>query len=201
MSRLLLVRHGDTKSNSREVFWGATDVELSTAGVRQAERLRDRLALERISAIYSSDLKRAQLTAEIIGSKHARGVITCPELREIDFGELEGLAFDEIGKRYPEVSRLWVKRDPKLKYPGGDSLVEFSSRVITFLDRLEIHAAGEIILIVAHSGVLRTLICQLLNIGLERRWQFRIELASLSIVETYPREAVLILLNGLSHLE
>ena len=201
MSRLLLVRHGDTASNSRERFWGVTDVELSTAGISQAERLRDRLASEKIDAVYSSNLKRALVTAEIIASKHQLGVITCPELREINFGELEGLAFNEISQTYPELAQFWVRRNPKLKYPGGDSLEEFTSRVITFLPRLEKHATRETILIVAHSGVLRTLICQLLGLEMVQRWQFRTDLASLSIVETYPPEAILTRLNDLCHLE
>ena len=91
MSRLLLVRHGDTELNSAERYWGNTDVKLSDAGFRQAERLRDRLATERIDAIYSSELRRASATAEIIASSHRLHVIICAELREMNFGELEGL--------------------------------------------------------------------------------------------------------------
>jgi len=195
------VRHGDTELNSRERFWGQTDVELSEAGLRQAERLRDRLAAERIDSVYSSDLKRALATAETIASRHGQQVIACPELREVNFGELEGLAFDEIGQRYPEFAKLWITRDPELKYPGGDSIKEFTARVITFLSRLDKHAVEETILIVAHSGVLRTLICQLAGIDLKKRWQFRTDLASLSIVETYPQGAIINLLNDTSHLK
>ena len=201
MPRLLLVRHGDTKLNSRKRFWGVTDVELSSAGIRQAERLRDYLASEKIDAVYSSNLKRALVTAEIIASKHKLDVVICPELREIDFGEFEGLAFNEIGQRYPEFTKLWVKRSPKLKYPGGDSLEEFTNRVITFLSRLDKHTAEDTILIVAHSGVIRTLICQLTGIDLRKRWQFRTDLASLSIVETYSQGAIISLLNDTSHLK
>lgn len=201
MSRLLLVRHGDTKSNSREKFWGKTDVELSAAGIEQAERLRDRLAAEKIDAIYTSSLQRASVTAEIIAARHQVAVTVCAELCEIDFGEIEGLAFNELGQRYPELTKSWLARNPDLQYPGGERLSDFNQRVSTFLGRLEKHAIGETILITAHSGVLRTLICQLLGIELERRWQFRTDLASLSILETHPQEAVLSRLNDLSHLE
>ncbi len=200
MSRLLLVRHGDTELNSAERYWGQTDVELSTAGFRQAERLRDRLATEKIDTIYSSDLQRASLTAKIIASRHQLDIITCAELREINFGELEGLTFDEISRLYPEVTKLWVERSPELKYPGGESIDGFTKRVSKFLGRLENHAPEQTILIVAHSGVLRTLVCQLLGIGLGYRWQFRLDLASLSIIETYPQGAILSLLNDVSHL-
>ncbi|MFH1003657.1 MAG: alpha-ribazole phosphatase [Chloroflexota bacterium] len=201
MSRVFLVRHGDTDANSRERFWGKTDVGLSPAGVAQAGRLRDRLAAEKIDAIYSSRLKRARHTAEIIASRQAVPVVACDELCEINFGELEGLAFAEINQRYPKLTGSWARRDPDLTYPGGDNLKEFSRRVITFLPRLEKHAAEETILIVAHSGVLRTLLCQMLGIDLERRWQFRTDLASLSIVDVHPPEAVLTRLNDLCHLD
>ena len=200
MSRLLLVRHGDTELNSAERYWGSTDVKLSDAGFRQAERLRDRLATERIDAIYSSELRRASATAEIIASSHRLDVITCAELREMNFGKLEGLTFNEISRLYPEVSELWLQRSPKLKYPGGESIDEFNSRVNQFVDQLKTHAPQETILIVAHSGSLRSLMCHLLGIGSERRWQFRLDLASLTILETYPQGAILSLLNDVSHL-
>lgn len=201
MSKLLLVRHGDTKLNSAERYWGCSDVELSAAGLRQAERLRDRLATEKINALYSSDLLRASVTAKIIASKHQLDVITCDELREINFGDAEGLTFDEISRLYPEVAKLREERSPKLKYPGGESLDKFANRVSKFVGRLEKHASEETILIVAHSGVLRTLVCQLLGIGLRCRWQLRLDFVSLSIMETYPQGAILSLLNDVSHLD
>lgn len=200
MSKLLLVRHGDTELNSTERYWGNTDVELSDAGFRQAERLRDRLATERIDAIYSSDLRRASATAEIIASGHQPDIIICAELREMNFGELEGLTFNEISQLYPEVTELWLQRSPKLRCPGGESVDELNSRVSQFVGRLKKHALQETILIVAHSGPLRSLVCHLLGIGVERRWQFRLDLASLTILETYPQGAILSLLNDTSHL-
>ncbi len=199
--QILLVRHGDTKLNSTERYWGRSDVELSDAGIKQAEELRARLAGEDIDAAYSSDLKRALVTAKTIVSGRRLEVTICDELREVDFGQLEGLKFDEVNHLYPEVAKMWAERSPELKYPGGESLREFTRRVGRFLGRLEEHDAGETILIVAHSGVLRTLICQLLGIELQHRFQLRLDLASLSIVETYPQRAILSLLNDVSHQE
>ena len=200
MSRLLLVRHGDTELNSAERYWGRTDVKLSLAGIRQAECLRDRLATEQIDIVYSSDLRRALLTAETIASRHNLQVITCPELREINFGQLEGLTFAQVRQLHPAVTRLWIERSPKLKYPGGESLEGLDKRVSSFACRLEKHTEQETILIVAHSGVLRTLICQLLGMELRQRWQMRLDLASLTVVETYPQQAILCLLNDICHL-
>ncbi len=199
MPRVLLVRHGDTELNSAERYWGWTDVKLSAAGLRQAERLRSRLAVEKIDAIYSSGLERASVTAKIIASRHQLEVVACAELREVNFGQLEGLTFSEISQLYPEVAKLWEERSLK-EYPGGDNLSKFSNRVGKFLSRLEKHTAEETILIVAHAGVLRTLIFQLLDMDMRHRWQIRLDLASLSILETNERGAVLSLLNDVSHL-
>ena len=200
MSRLLLVRHGDTELNSAERYWGQCDVKLSADGLRQAERLRHRLANEKIGAIYSSDLSRASATAEIIASEHRLEVITCAELREINFGKFEGLTFAEISQLYPELAKLWAERSPSLEFPGGESVNDFSKRVGKFMSRLEKHSSGETILVVAHAGALRVLVCRLLGIELQHRWQFRLDLASLSILETYPQGAILSRLNDVSHL-
>jgi len=162
--------------------------------------LRDRLENEKIDTIYTSNLRRASVTAEIIASRHQLDVIICPELLEINFGKVEGLTFKEISKLYPELVKAWPTRDLTFRYPEGESLGDLNNRVIKFLDRLEKHTPEETILVVAHSGILRLLICHLLRIEPLHSRKLRTELASLSIVETYPQVAILTLLNDVSHL-
>jgi len=200
LSKLLLVRHGETELNSAERYWGSNDVRLSAAGLGQAEKLRHCLAAEKIDAIYSSDLSRASVTAETIASGRQLEVITCAELREINFGKLEGLTFKEISQLYPEVTKLWLNWSFTLKFPGGESVDELNTRVSKFLGKLEKHAWKETILIVAHSAPLRLLVCHLLGIELQHWRQFRLDLASLSILDTYPKGAILSRLNDVSHL-
>lgn len=200
MSRLLLVRHGNTKLNNAKRFWGRTDVELSAEGIRQAERLRDRLAVEKVDAVYSSTLSRARVTAEIIASRHQLGVTAIAELMEINFGYIEGLAFEEINQLHPELSDLLSKWAIKPQFPGGESLDDLDKRVQKFLKRLQKHKPDETILIVSHAGTLRLMICNLLEIGPEHWRHTQLDLASLSIIETYPQGAVLSLLNDVSHL-
>lgn len=200
MAKILLVRHGETKRNSAQRYWGRTDVGLGPAGLRQAEQLRDRLATERIDFFYASEMSRAMATAKIIASIHQREVIPCPELREIDFGKIEGLNFTEVQTQYPEIAKMWIERNPGLCYPEGESLVALDKRIGLFKARLEQYTGDEVVMVVAHSGVLRTLICQLLGLEMQNRWILRVDLASLSIVETYPGTAILSLLNDTSHL-
>lgn len=200
MAKLFLVRHGETELNSTQRYWGKTDVGLGPAGLRQAEQLRDRLATERIDFFYASEMSRAMATARVIASIHHREVVPCPELREIDFGKIEGLNFTEVQARYPEIAKMWIERNPELCYPEGESLVALDKRIGLFKTRLEQHTGDEVVMVVAHSGVLRTLICQLLGLEMRNRWNLRLDLASLSIVETYPGAAILSLLNDTSHL-
>jgi alpha-ribazole phosphatase len=201
LSRLLLVRHGDTKLNNATRFWGKTDVELSDDGIRQAEQLRDRLATQRLDTIYASEMSRARVTAEIIASKHSISIDTYAELNEIDFGQVEGLTYDEIIQLHPELAEVLNKWNPRPRFPGGENLDDLDRRVQKFLKSLKNHQPEETILIVAHAGTLRLMICDLLGLGLEHWRHIQVDLASISIVETYPQGAILNLLNDVSHLK
>jgi len=173
---------------------------MNAAGYEQVEKLRDRLASEKIDAVYSSDLKRAVATAEVICSGYQVDIVACPELREMNYGDAEGLTFQEINSRYPEMAKSIINFNLQLEFPGGESFEGFIERTIKFLDRLKKHEPSETILVVAHSGPLRVLVCALLGIDQNHWGQFRLDNASLSIVDTYPRGAIISLLNDTSHL-
>ena len=200
MSRLLLVRHGITKLQRGDRFWGKTDIELSSNGIKQAEQLRGRLALEKIVAIYSSTLSRARFTAEIIASEHHLEVIACDELCEANFGYVEGLTFEEIRRLYPALAEE-LSNWKTGAFPGGENLEQLNYRVQSFLKRLKNHKPNDTIAIVAHGGPLRLIICNLLGLELKHWQQLKVEYASLSIVETYPQATILSLLNDVSHLK
>ncbi len=201
MPRLLLVRHGITEFNITRRFAGYTDIDLPATGCTQAECLRDRLATEKIDFVYCSDLKRAMSTAEIALGEHQIPITTCPELREIHYGLLEGMTFQEISSRYPEVAASVSHFTPQLEFPGGESFPGVTERVSKFTERLKEHAPTDTILIVSHGGPLRTLVCHLLGIDQQHWWQMRFDNASLSIIEVLPQRAVISLLNDTSHLK
>ncbi|MBM2824476.1 MAG: alpha-ribazole phosphatase [Dehalococcoidales bacterium] len=200
MTRLLLVRHGITDFNSTRRFAGYSDVDLSAAGYRQVEQLCLRFAREKIDAIYSSDLKRALVAAQAISSEHNVDVITCPELREANYGSAEGLTFDDISRLYPDLAESIRNFSLQLQFPGGESFSEFIERTSKFLERVEKYQASETILVVSHSGPLRVLVCRLLGIDMGHWRQIRIDNASLSIVEIHQRGVIVSLLNDTSHL-
>jgi alpha-ribazole phosphatase len=194
------VRHGITEFNSTHRFAGYSDVELSAEGFRQVEKLRDRLAREKIDAVYCSDLKRAVATAEIISAGRDVEIRNCSELREINYGDAEGLTFEEIGHRYPELAKAVVNFSLELSFPGGESFKGFIARTSKFLDRLNKHIEEQTILIVSHGGPIRVLVCELLGIDQSHWQQLRCDNASLSIVEVHPQRVILSLFNDTSHL-
>ncbi|MFO7996535.1 MAG: histidine phosphatase family protein [Dehalococcoidia bacterium] len=104
MTTMMLVRHGDTDWNVEEIFRGRADVELNETGVKQAELLGKYLEFVPIEAVYSSPLKRALRTAEIIAGFHNIDITSCRELIDFDYGEWQGLSQDTVKERYETVS-------------------------------------------------------------------------------------------------
>lgn len=206
MARLIMVRHGQTEWNRLGRYQGQSDIELNETGLRQAQQAAKRLAREKINAIYCSDLKRARQTAEIIASKHnlTDTIRESPLLREMNFGDYEGLTFDQIDPKFQFIFSAdpsWRSAGPNVRSPNGESIADLAARVKQFTrEMLSKHAPDETIIIAAHGGPLQVLICHLLEIGLDHWWQIRLSGASISIVETYPQGTSVILLNGVSHL-
>jgi alpha-ribazole phosphatase len=200
LASLFLVRHGNTVWSGTGRYQGFSDVALNEDGLNQAEKLGQRLAGEKLRAVYSSDLQRAYHTAKVIAALHNLEVITTPDLRELNFGRCEGLTFQQIMDMDPEIIKIWHGRDFTRSFPDGESMQDLATRVRRFIGRLGKWGQGDNVLIVGHNGSLAVMICLLLGIGIEHWWQFKTSTACLSIVETYEDGAVLKLLNDLHHL-
>jgi len=201
LARLLIVRHGETEYNSTQKFAGITDVDLSATGRRQIEKLRDRLADEKIDAVCSSNLQRAITSAEILVTGRNLPIDICPELSEMNYGGAEGLTFDEINQNYPHIADALINRSCEINFPNGECFNDLQGRVRQFIAGLTRYKPEETLLIVAHSGPLTMLVCLLLQTGNECWWRIHLDNASLSIINTYPETAILNLFNDTSHLQ
>jgi alpha-ribazole phosphatase len=200
MTKLLLVRHGDTEYNDSRRFMGYSDIELGASGCKQVERLRDYLAREKIKVAFASDMQRTMTSAQIVLGGRKPDIIPCPELREINYGACEGKTIDEIGQNYPDLARQCIDFTPELAFPQGESFTAFTQRVITFTQRLEKLKQSDVALIVSHMGPIRVLICHWLGIDMKHWWQMRTDTASLSVIDLTTRGAVLSRLNDTSFL-
>jgi alpha-ribazole phosphatase len=196
MTRLLLVRHGETDWNREGRYQGQTGTPLNEAGRAQTAQLAARLAGEALDAVYSSDLKRACETAQIIAAPRGLTVARMPQLREAAFGVLEGLTYDEAKAQYPQALDAW-HANPDCPPPGGEALSQVAARVQTFLDGLTV---GQTALVVGHGGPLRVLLCLVMGLPAAQHWQFRLDTASFTTVNLYDAGAILSLLNDTSHL-
>lgn len=152
---VLLIRHGETPWNILGKFQGSTDIELSEEGIRQAELLRDRLKGD-FDYIYASPLKRAYKTAEVISSGFDKEITIAPEIREINFGEWEGLTLKGIEEKFPDVFHEWRTDKVEAKFSGGDlSLLNASIRAKNCIIDIVKKHKGKKIAIVAHGGIIK----------------------------------------------
>lgn len=161
---IYLLRHGQTDHNRDGRLMGHLGVALAAHGRAQARRAAGFLAGQGIAAVYTSDLARAQATAEIVGGHLGLAVQPHPGLREIDVGLLAGLTRDEIGEGYPEYVRA-AERDPlNTRMPEGESFAELTERAWAALAEIAAENAGRRVLAVTHGGVMRAAFAQALAV-------------------------------------
>ncbi|MEW5955487.1 MAG: histidine phosphatase family protein [Candidatus Micrarchaeota archaeon] len=159
--KLVLVRHAQSLDNAELGVAGAGGSGLSDRGKRQAKELARMLAREKIAAVYSSPLQRALETAEALG----RPVEVAEELREVNLGRLEGLAHEEMEKRFPGmIERMFV--EPRYRIPGGETILEVHDRIMPFVHRLKKKHGGQAVVLVAHNVVNRVITASLLGLPL-----------------------------------
>jgi probable phosphoglycerate mutase len=143
---LILARHGETDWNRDGIWQGQGDPPLNDVGHRQATELAESLADVEIDALYSSDLRRAYETAEIISRAKGLTITADPGLREMDVGSWSGLTSPEIEQRFPGAS-----------YHDGEPREAFHARAVGALERIARAHEGQRVLIVTHGGVVRAL--------------------------------------------
>ena len=155
-TRILAIRHGETAWNVDTRIQGHLDIPLNDKGRWQAQRLARALAAgDPIHAVYSSDLQRAQETAQAIASATGAPLAIHPGLRERGFGLFEGKTYVEIEQTWPEESEHWRRRTPDWLPPqGGESLLQVRARILHTLQALSAPHTGQQIVLVAHGGVL-----------------------------------------------
>ncbi len=172
MTAIILVRHGETEWNVSEVFRGRIDIELNQTGIKQAELLAEYLTDSRIGAIYSSPLKRALKTAEIIAGYHKLDVEIAPGLIDFDYGKWQGLPHQEVKDKHKELYAEWINSPDKVKMPAGESLNDVKKRAIGVVDEVIARYEGTVIL-VSHRVVNKVLICALLGLDNSHFWNIR----------------------------
>ncbi|TDI43612.1 MAG: histidine phosphatase family protein [Acidobacteria bacterium] len=179
--RLLLIRHGEPEASARGRCYGKLDVGLSANGHAQMARLGEALESASIDAFYASPRRRALESVERLGGKP----IVEPRLAEINFGELEGLTYDEAAERYPRIYEEWMRAPTEVHFPGGESFTDMRQRVLEVVSEIREARKEQTVAIVSHGGVNRIVLAKAL--GIESRAIFRMEqsYAGMSVIDEY----------------
>jgi alpha-ribazole phosphatase len=171
MSEILFIRHAETDMTG--TFCGRSDPELNARGRAQLGELINRLHAENIGVVYASDLRRAQTTGDAIAEAFSVDCHVRSALREINFGQWEGLTWKEIEQRDEAYARRWVADYPHLPAPDGENFCDFERRVLDEVKFLSMGASAEDrrIAVVTHAGVLRLVLCALHGCSEDDAWE------------------------------
>ena len=200
MTKVILVRHGQTVWNHEFKYQGHSDIALTEAGLQQAELAAKRLTNENITAVYASDLCRALRTAEAIAGKFNLSVTSLPGLREIKFGEWEGMTYEGIYARWPGIMDQMFTCADEMKIPGGETFRELQTRAVGAVKDLIQKHPDETIAVVTHGGTIRTILCAALNMHLNYVWNIKQDNTAVNMIEYYEERVIVSLVNDVHHL-
>lgn len=203
MTRLVLVRHGETLANRDYRYIGVKDEPLSPLGQAQALQLAQALVVFPLAAVYSSPLQRAYRTAIPIAQQRALEVQQQDALRECDFGTWEGLSRAEVLARSPEEAQHVQKweRDAEVAPPDGESFAAMQKRVCAVVEQLSSEHPDQTIALVSHVGPIKVLLCAALGANLTASSRIFLDPATISVIDWHDMtRATVRLVNSHAHL-
>jgi len=198
---IYLIRHGETENSDQRCYKGHIDVPLSAKGVDQLEKVAARLSSTPISAVYTSDLQRARCSAEIVAKPHNIEPEVDIAFKERNFGQWEGLTFNECREHFPEEFNAWVKNPVEASPLGGESTLDVRDRLVPALEKLLLLSKlrNKAFSIVAHGGVNRIILCHLLGMPLQNIFRIEQDFGALNIIEIWDETPVVKLINGICY--
>ena len=197
--RLVVVRHGATANNLAAQFTGQSDVPLSALGEQQALALAASLANERFDALISSDLQRARATLAPLAELLEQPVRLDAALREIGVGVWEGQSGAAVRAQYPGAIERWESSETYAP-EGGEAVVAFRERIVDALERTCREFSGGSVLWMTHGGVLGVLLCHMLGMNIQRRWQFRRDNTAIFEFDVGADYCIVMRANDITHL-
>lgn len=163
-TRVLLIRHGATTLSAEDRFAGATDVDLSDEGRKQARALGERLSDEKITAVYASPMKRTRETAALVANARDLDVRVEEGLREINHGRWEGHTRKEVEAKYAEEYAAW-EEDPFTFAPeGGENGLSVMARALPTIRSIVKRHPNEAVCVISHKATIRLVLSSLLGI-------------------------------------
>ncbi len=195
VTRIFLVRHGETDASARGLIAGRLDVALSDVGREQARAVGAWLSPAPLAAVYSSTSRRALESARAIAEPRGLTPVRDPDLREIDFGVLEGLTFDQVAERHPEIAAAWLSRPHEIAFPGGECLEALRQRVARTAAGIVRRHPSAAVAVVCHAGPIRALVADALGLAPERVLELACAHGSVTVLDVTRDVSVVRALN------
>ena len=170
MTKIFLIRHGETEWNKVGKLQGSSDINLLPEGIQQAHLLAEHAPFHAVDAIYSSDLLRAVMTAEILAEKFNLPVIKERGLRETSFGDWEGRFLSELAKENPCGFENFFTRPDKVQPPNGETFLQSQARIMNALEEIIADNEDKNIIVVSHGAAIRLIICAALEMRIRKMW-------------------------------
>jgi alpha-ribazole phosphatase/probable phosphoglycerate mutase len=196
VTRLVLARHTEPEKGAHGRCYGSLDVDLSAEGRSHADALGAALSSFGVHVLYSSPLRRALETAGHIGAHLRLEPRVHPDLRELDFGELEGRTYDEIAASEPALWRTWMETPTAVCFPGGESYADLRARVAGALEEIRAQDSGSVVALVAHGGVNRALLAPALGLRDDEIFVIPQNYGAVSVIDWLGDEAVVHSVNA-----
>ncbi len=203
-TKIFLIRHAETVDNKAGIPLGQNDSPLTAEGKKQAQKTADYLSNFNIQAIYTSDLGRAQKTAEIIGQKLSLEPINVPEFRELDLGNWQGLGFNEIKFKMIKQTRLSRKDGipiNKIRPQNGENTYDHKKRVIPKFNQIIENHQGETTVVIAHSGTNKLILGAIKQLPVGRYYQINQDNCTINLIHASPDGFEVIKINNGQHLK
>ncbi|MFH1117637.1 MAG: alpha-ribazole phosphatase [Pseudomonadota bacterium] len=191
---IYLMRHGEIQKRGQQDLVGQIDLPLSDAGLRQAHAWSVALQSTQFERICCSDLQRTRRMAEIVAGNRNQAIDKVPQLREINLGAWDGISLHDLHARFPGE---WDKRGADVagyRPPGGESFADLQARVVPVFLEIAGQAHSDV-LIVAHAGVIRVIICHILDVPLSNLFRIGQDYAGLNMIKPQGDSFLLVAMN------
>ena len=201
ITKVYVVRHGQTAWNLEEVFRGRADIPLDDTGKKEVHLAGAALKHETIHAVYSSPLSRSMETAENIAKFQDVDVAPLDAIIDISYGDWEGKPLAEVQENFPQLYERWLKAPHKVRFPNGETLAEVGGRAMNAVKQLVARHKDENIALVAHRVPNKVICCALIGIDLSNFWRIQQDTASTNLFTYKDDQWIVSYLNDTSYLK
>jgi len=201
MVKVILIRHGETDWNTKQIFRGRKDISLNEVGLAQAKAVGASLKDVQIDVVYSSPLGRALETAKILADSRSLEIELEEGFIDIDFGKWQGVSHEKVKEKYEDLYEMWLKNPQMVTFPEGENLKDVRTRSMEALEKVIRKHPGKTLAIVSHRVLNKVLLCSILGLELSHFWYIKQDTCAINRFEYKDERFYLPLLNDTCHLK